>query len=104
MSFEDILDDKKKPTKKEEITDPKLLKYLGGKNTIQQATKPDIQFIKRVEHKPSNTISLVIDGVVKKPAGDSLDVYRCNKCGNNFNHSRLNMLAGKLPQCPSCDK
>lgn len=105
MSFEDILGGKKKEVKKkkEEITDPKLIKYLS-KSSIKQASRPDIVFLHRVEHKPSNTISLVIDGVVKKPAGDYLDVYKCNKCGNTFNHSRMNMLAGKPPHCPSCDK
>lgn len=101
-NFEDILSGTKE--KKDEITDPKLLRLLKRKTVTKRLDAPNITLVTRKTHRPSNTISLVIDGVKKKPRAEVMEVYKCNKCGNTFNYTHAKILSGVPPHCPSCDE
>ena len=89
----------------DEITDPKLLKYLKKSKTLKGVIDPDITKVKDLYQKPDQSISMVWDGVPEKPQKELiLTRYKCNKCGGTFNHTPRQAAAGILPSCPNCDR
>jgi len=102
MSFDDILtDDKDNKDNKKKVTDPKLLRYMS--QPLKTAGRPDITLISRDVHKPSSSVSMIMDGKPVKIEGEVLERYKCNKCGGKFNHPYDKIVAGMIPKCPKCD-
>lgn len=88
----------------EEITDPKLLRYLKKTSkATSTGARPDITLLERKVHKIDRTVSLIMDGKPVKLEGDVMEVYKCNKCNNKFNHPHAKIVSGLPPKCPRCD-
>jgi len=106
MSFDDLLDDKKKKKKEEEITDPKLKRLMGRRSSPGAPPRdpPSIVKLRTLTNRPHKTVRMVVDGVEQTPQNDVIDVYKCNKCGGQFNHTQYQSSMGILPACPKCDK
>lgn len=109
MSFDDLLDDDKKEKekkKKAEITDPKLMRLMRRRSSTGAPSRdpPSIVLLKTVTNRPHKTVKMVVDGVEQKPQNDVIDIYKCNKCGGQFNHTQYQSAMGIMPACPKCDK
>lgn len=106
MSIDDLIDDKEKK-KKEEITDPKLKRLMSRRSSAEARKSrdpPNIEFVKKLVHRPHKTVKMVVDGVEQKPQNEVINVYKCNKCEQTFNHTQYQEAMGVLPMCPKCDK
>lgn len=105
MSFDDILDTKK--PKKRQIKDPKLKRLLDRRRKgvkVAPTEPPRLTVLKVLVHKPHETVRMVVDGKERKPPQDRITVYKCEKCGGQFNHTQYQEAMGILPACSKCDK
>lgn len=104
MSFDDILDTK---PKKRQIRDPKLKRLMNRRKVAVKAAPsepPQLTVMKVLTHKPHETVRMVIDGKERKPPQERITIYKCEKCGKQFNHTQYQEAMGILPACPTCDK
>jgi len=90
----------------EEVTDPKLLKYIKKGEKLKSTTKPNLTKIKDVMQRPDPSVSITIVGEppTKIEPEVVLTVYKCNKCERTFNHTPRQVAAGIMPTCPDCDR